>query len=66
MSDISESLKKLKFDKRMVKWNMRQKLLTDAEYKEFLENLEDVSHLKNTEEPSFGPEEGEQKGNSED
>jgi len=50
VSDLSEDLKKLKFDKRMVKWNMRQKLLTEQEYKSHLDQLEDVSHLKYTEE----------------
>ena len=50
MSDLGESLKKLKFDNRMVKWNTRQNLLTEDEYKKHLENLKDVSDLQNTEE----------------
>ncbi|MGI9548683.1 MAG: hypothetical protein ACR2M7_01695 [Bdellovibrionales bacterium] len=53
MSDLSDSLKKLKFDIRMTKWNMRQKLLTKEEHQEHLKSLEDVSHLQNTEEISF-------------
>ncbi len=62
MSDLS--LKKLKFDKRMVKWNMRQKLLTEDEYKNHLGNLEDVSDLKNTEEIKFSSEESKEEQES--
>ena len=52
MSDLSESLKKLKYDKSMIHWNLRQKLLTEKEYKKHLSQLKDLSHLqlKNTEE----------------
>ena len=46
MSDLSESLKKLKYDKRMVNWNLRQKLLTEEEYKKHLSELKDLSHLQ--------------------
>ena len=67
MSDLSEDLKKLKFDKRMIKWNMRQKLLTEKEYKQHLGSLEDVSHLKNTDEVmSFNEEESEAEDNTTD
>ena len=51
MSDLAESLKQLKFDNRMTKWNMRQKLLTDKEYRDHLKQLEDVSHLQAKSEP---------------
>lgn len=46
MSDLPEMLKKLKYDKRMLNWNLRQKLLTEKEYQKHLDSLEDVSHLK--------------------
>ncbi len=46
MSDLPEMLKKLKYDKRMINWNLRQKLLTENDYKEHLTSLEDLSHLK--------------------
>ena len=46
MSDLPERLKKLKYDKRMLNWNLRQKLLTEEEYQKHLDSLEDLSHLK--------------------
>ena len=46
MSDLPDMLKKLKYDKRMLNWNLRQKLLTEKEYKKHLDSLEDLSHLK--------------------
>ena len=46
MSDLPEMLKRLKYDKRMLNWNLRQKALTEEEYKEHLKSLEDLSHLK--------------------
>lgn len=46
MSDLPKMLKKLKYDKRMINWNLRQKLLTEKEYQKHLANLEDLSHLK--------------------
>ena len=46
MSDLPATLKKLKYDKRMINWNLRQKLLTKQEYQKHLEGLEDLSHLK--------------------
>lgn len=46
MSDLSESLKRLKYDKRMVHWNLRQKIITEKEYKQHLSQLKDISHLK--------------------
>jgi len=46
MSDLPEMLKKLKYDKRMIHWNMRQKLLTEKEYQKHLSSLKDISHLK--------------------
>ena len=46
MSDLPEMLKKLKYDKRMINWNLRQKLLTEEEYKKHLSSLKDLSHLK--------------------
>lgn len=46
MSDFSDALKKLKFDKRMLNWNLRQKIITEEEYKKQLTSLPDLSHLK--------------------
>lgn len=46
MSDLPEMLKKLKYDKRMLNWNLRQKLLTEKEYQKHLKSLKDLSHLK--------------------
>lgn len=46
MSDLSNSIKELKFDKRMISWNKRQKLLNDQEYKDHIKNLKDCSDLK--------------------
>lgn len=46
MSDLPEMLKKLKYDKRMINWNLRQKRLTKEEYKKHLAGLKDLSHLK--------------------
>ncbi len=58
MSDLPEMLKKLKYDKRMLNWNLRQKKLTEAEYKKHLDSLEDLSHLmaenKDTKEDAKG------------
>ena len=49
MQDLFESLEKLKFDKRMVKWNLNKKILTSKEYEAHLKSLKDISHLQNTE-----------------
>ena len=46
MSYLSESLKKLKYDKRMLRWNLRQKILTQDEHEKHLKDLEDLSGLK--------------------
>ena len=46
MSDLPEMLKKLKYDKRMINWNLRQKLLTEEEYQKHLASLEDLSRFK--------------------
>jgi len=46
VSYLAESLKKLKYDKRMLDWNLKQKLLTKTEYEKHLSSLEDISHLK--------------------
>ena len=46
MSYLSDSLKKLKYDKRMLHWNLRQKNLTKEEHEKHLKDLEDLSHLK--------------------
>ena len=48
MSDLPKMLKKLKYDKRMMNWNLRQKLLTEEEYAKHLSQLEDLSHLVQT------------------
>ena len=49
MQDLYENLKKLKFDKRMIKWNINKKVLTPKEYEKHLNSLKDISHLQNTE-----------------
>ena len=46
MSYLAESLKKLKYDKRMLDWNLKQKIFTKEEHKKHLSELEDLSHLK--------------------
>ena len=46
MSDFSDALKKLKFDKRMLNWNLRQKIITEEEHQKQLATLPDLSHLK--------------------
>ena len=46
MSELAENLKKLKYDTRMINWNLRQKLITKEEYEKHLKELEDISHLK--------------------
>lgn len=46
MSDLPEMLKKLKYDNRMIHWNLRQKKITKEEYQKYLSSLEDISHLK--------------------
>lgn len=51
MSDLYESLKKLKFDNRMVDWNIRQKVITRKEYDKYISQLKDISHLKNEKPP---------------
>ena len=48
MSKLAENLKKLKYDKRMINWNLRQKRITKEEYEKYLNKLEDISHLKDT------------------
>ena len=50
MKDLFESLKDLKFDKRMIRWNINRKALTPEEHKNHLKSLEDITHLQNTEE----------------
>lgn len=46
MSDLPEMLKRLKYDNRMVNWNLRQNILTEKEYQKHLKSLKDISHLK--------------------
>ena len=46
MSELAENLQKLKYDKRMINWNLRRKLITKEEYEKHLKGLEDLSHLK--------------------
>jgi len=57
MSYLSDSLKKLKYDKRMLYLNLRQKVLTKKEHENHLKGLKDLSHLKaedkEDEEPSL-------------
>ena len=46
MTDFSDALKKLKFDKRMLNWNLRQKIITEKEYQKHLAELPDLASLK--------------------
>ena len=46
MSELSENLERLKYDKRMINWNLRQKIITEEDYKKHLLKLEDLSDLK--------------------
>lgn len=46
MSELSDNLKRLKYDKRMINWNLKQKVITKEEYKKHLLELEDLSDLK--------------------
>lgn len=46
MRDFFESVNRLKFDKRMIKWNLNKKVFTAKEYEQHLESLEDISHLQ--------------------
>ena len=48
MSDLLNNLKKLKYDKRMINWNLKQKVITKEEYEKHLKGLEDMSDLKET------------------
>lgn len=41
---IEKSLKNLKFDKRMIQWNINNKQLTQEELKKHLESLPDLGH----------------------
>ena len=54
MSELGENLKGLKYDKRMINWNLRQKIITKEEYKKHLSELKDISHLKDTMKESQG------------
>ena len=44
--DFSESLKDLKFDKRMIRWNLNQKVITQKEYDAHLKSLKDIASLQ--------------------
>ena len=44
--DFSESLKKLKFDKRMIRWNLNQKIISQKDYEAHLKSLSDLAHLQ--------------------
>ena len=44
--DFSESLKKLRFDKRMIRWNLNQKIITQKEHDAHLKSLKDISRLQ--------------------
>ena len=46
MSDLSDFIQRLKFDKRMRSWNLNQKVNTPGEYEKHEETLEDISHLQ--------------------
>ena len=52
MSYLADCLKKLKHDKRMLYWNLRQKVLTKEEHEKYLKGLEDLSHLKSKDKES--------------
>ena len=52
MSELADNLKRLKYDKRMINWNLRQKVVTEEEYQKHAQEQPDLSHLKDTmEEP---------------
>ena len=40
---LDKDLENLSFDKRMIEWNLTQKLITKEEWQKHLESLEDVS-----------------------
>ena len=46
MSELSDNLKRLKYDKRMINWNLKQKIITKEDYKKHLLGLEDLSDFK--------------------
>lgn len=50
MKDLFKSLKDLKFDKRMIKWNLNRKILNMEEYKKHLQSLKDIIQLSQKEE----------------
>ena len=43
MSDLSTAIKNLKYDKRMRAWNIKQKYLTEEEWRKRIEGLRDLS-----------------------
>ena len=53
MSELAESLKQLKYDRRMINWNLRQKRITKEEYEKHLSELKDISFMKDTMKEEF-------------
>ena len=43
MSDLSTAIKNLKYDKRMRAWNIKQKYLTEEEWRKQIAGLRDLS-----------------------
>ena len=43
--NLNKNLSQMKFDTRMIDWNMTQKLISPKDVKKHLESLEDISHL---------------------
>ena len=43
MSDLPTAIKNLKYDKRMRDWNIKQKLLTEEEWRKRIAGLKDLS-----------------------
>ena len=43
MSDLSTAIKNLKYDKRMRAWNIKQKYLTEEEWRKRIAGLRDMS-----------------------
>lgn len=41
---LDKALKGLKFDKRMIHWNLTNGQLSEQEYKKYLEDLKDVGN----------------------
>ena len=43
MSSFQKAINIIKFDKRLIEWNLRNGYLNEAEYEEYLKKLPDLS-----------------------